>query len=266
MQYYPYDIHTHMHNVYRENHTWPVPAYERGYLQEADPGLVIVDLWPLYPVEGYDGLTEEMLCPPSMWGALMSAVKERFQYNQASTRHHHMLNALARHQCVGQEVVTDICIRFIRVVCFTAHLKCLFLHVWPCRMRIHVCVRRIYISAGAPACACAWVHACVRVWYSFQILSKAWFPLGNDRGHLIGEGWKQHLHPIGHTHDIKVLARQKHVKEIYIAALTAPHTQGHRPLPLPIIKVTVHLLCVNSTFPITNKNITGRFFFFLLCH
>lgn len=119
------------------------------------------------------------------------------------------------------------------------------------------CLHMPYMSAGAPARTCA----CVRVWYSFHILSKAWFPRGNDRGHLIGEGWKQHLHPIGHTHDIKVLARQKHVKEIYITALTAPHTQGHRPLPLPIIKVTVHLLCVNSTFPITNKNITGRFFF-----
>lgn len=125
----------------------------------------------------------------------------------------------------------------------------------------NTCLRMPYMSAGAPARTCA----CVRVWYSFHILSKAWFPRGNDRGHLIGEGWKQHLHPIGHTHDIKVLARQKHVKEIYITALTAPHTQGHRPLPLPIIKVTVHLLCLNSTFPITNKNITGRFFFFL-CH
>lgn len=119
-----------------------------------------------------------------------------------------------------------------------------------------MCLRMPYMSAGAPARACA----CVRMWYSFQILWKAWFPQGNDRGHLIGEGWKQHLHPIGHTHDIKVLARQKHVKEIYIAALTAPHTQGHRPLPLPIIKVTVHLLCMNSIFPITNKNITVRFF------
>lgn len=74
--------------------------------------------------------------------------------------------------------------------------------------------------------------------YSYQILLKAWFPQGNDRGHLIGEGWKQHLHPIGHTHDIKVLARQKHVKEIYIAALTALQTRGHSPLPLPIIKAT----------------------------
>lgn len=95
-------------------------------------------------------------------------------------------------------------------------------------LRVFVCLQ--------PPCARVW--ACVRARYSFQILSKAWFPRGNDRGHLIGEGWKQHLHPIGHTHDIKVLARQKHVKEIYIAAVTAPHTRGHSPLPLPIIKVT----------------------------
>lgn len=186
----------------------------------------------------------------------MFAVKECFQYNQASTRHRHMRNAFAGHQWVGQEVVMDICICFTRVVRFTAHVKCLFLRVWPCRMRIRVCVCHIcQLELLAHLCVC------VRVWYSFHILSKAWFPRGNDRGHLIGEGWKQHLHPIGHTHDIKVLARQKHVKEIYITALTAPHTQGHRPLPLPIIKVTVHLLCLNSTFPITNKNITGRFFF-----
>lgn len=96
------------------------------------------------------------------------------------------------------------------------------------------------------ACADACVHtvcqlACVRAWvwsYSYQILLKASFPRGNDRGHLAGEGWKQHLHSIGHTHDIKVLARQKHVKEIYIAALTALPSRGHSPLPLPIIKAT----------------------------
>ena len=133
---------------------------------------------------------------------------------------------------------------------------CVCVRVWPCCI-VDTWLRMPDMSAGAPARA----FACVRVWYSFQILSKAWFPQGNDRGHLIGEGWKQHLHPIGHTHNIKVLARQKHVKEIYIAVLTAPHTQGHRPLPLTIIKVTVRLLSVNSTFPITNKNITERFFF-----
>lgn len=83
------------------------------------------------------------------------------------------------------------------------------------------------------------MQVCVYVWsYSYQILLKAWFPWGNDRGRLIGEGWKQHLHPIGHAHDIKVLARQKHVKEIYIAVLTAQQTCGHSPLPLPIIKAT----------------------------
>lgn len=66
MQHYPHDIHTHMQNVYRENHRWPVPAFEHECLQEVDPGMVIADLWPLYPIKGYDGLTEEMLCPPSM--------------------------------------------------------------------------------------------------------------------------------------------------------------------------------------------------------
>lgn len=50
MQHYSHDIHTHMHNVYRENHTWPVPAFERGCLQEADPGMVMADLWPRIPV------------------------------------------------------------------------------------------------------------------------------------------------------------------------------------------------------------------------
>lgn len=270
MQHYPHDIHTHTCTMCIEKSICGPCLRTSGCLKEADPGLVIVDLWPFYPIKGYDGLTEEMLCPPSMWGALMFTVKERFQYNQVSARHRCMLNALARRQCVGQEVVTDICTGFhtcgvfYRVWIF--HVKCLFLRVWPRGMRIRICVRCAYIYIYISWSSCMRLSACVRVWYSFQILSKAWFPLGNDRGHLIGEGWKQHLHPIGHTHDIKVLARQKHVKEIYIAALTAPHTRGHRPLPLPIIKVTVHLLCVNSTVPITNKNITGRFFFFLLCH
>lgn len=132
----------------------------------------------------------------------------------------------------------------------------------PVWMRAHVCAD---VSVCARAPAATWVCVCVCVWSSsYQILLKAWFPLGNDRGHLIGEGWKQHLHPIGHTHDIKVLARQKHVKEIYIAALTALQTGGHSPLPLPIIKATF-IVCVNSIFSITNKNIMGRGYFFL-CH
>lgn len=88
----------------------------------------------------------------------MFTMKERFQYNQASTRHHHMLNALARHQWVGQEVVTDICIRFIRMLCFTAHVKCLSLRVCPYRMRICVCVCQIcqleLLRALVRVCAC----------------------------------------------------------------------------------------------------------------
>lgn len=141
------------------------------------------------------------------------------------------------------------------------------LHVWP-RLTVRPCGCVLTFVQ-----TCQFVRelqrqrefVCVCVWSSsYQILLKAWFPLGNDRGHLIGEGWKQHLHPIGHTHDIKVLARQKHVKEIYIAALTALQTGGHSPLPLPIIKATF-IVCVNSIFSITNKNIMGRGYFFL-CH
>lgn len=66
MQHYPHDIHTHthMHNVYRGKAIGGL--CRRGCLREADPGMVIADLWPLYPVKGYDGLAEEMLCPPSI--------------------------------------------------------------------------------------------------------------------------------------------------------------------------------------------------------
>lgn len=45
-----------------------------------------------------------------------------------------MLNALAKHRRLGQEVVTDMSVTpdlhmFYVRMCFRAHLKCLFLHV-----------------------------------------------------------------------------------------------------------------------------------------
>ena len=45
------------------------------------------------------------------------------------------------------------------------------------------------------------------------------------------------MHAICHTRDIKVLSRQKHVKEIYIGPADNPRpTPGHSPLPLAIIE------------------------------
>lgn len=134
-----------------------------------------------------------------------------------------------------------LCVDLHICVCiYTVVHVCLYLCLHACHHNIQACVGKcciysmfVYVMrfTQAQTCACLWS-------YSYQILLKAWFPQGNDRGHLIGKGWKQHLHPIGHTHDIKVLARQKHVKEIYIAVLTALQTHGHSPLPLPIIKAT----------------------------
>lgn len=157
MQHYPQNIHTHAQCVQRKPYRGCAcsrarmssrSGSQRGYSGSV-ASLSRQRLWRL---------TEEMLCPLSMWGTLMFAVKERFQYNKVSTRHRHMLNTLARHQWVDQKVVTDICICFMRVVCFTAQVNCMFLHVWPCRMRIHVCICRIcqldLLHALARACAC----------------------------------------------------------------------------------------------------------------
>lgn len=138
-----------------------------------------------------------------------------------------------------------LCVNLHICVCiYTVVHVCLYLclHAW--RHNIQACVGKcciysMFVYVMHFTQAQTWVCVCACLWsYSYQILLKAWFPQGNDRGHLIGKGWKQHLHPIGHTHDIKVLARQKHVKEIYIAVLTALQTHGHSPLPLPIIKAT----------------------------
>lgn len=116
---------------------------------------VIVDLWSLYPVKGYDRLTEEMLCPPSTFSALMVTMKERFQHNQTSTEHRHMLNALAKHQWVGQEVVTDTSATpylhmFHVCVCFTAHLKDCTVPACVTLSHADVCLRAPYMSAWAP--------------------------------------------------------------------------------------------------------------------
>lgn len=77
-----------------------------------------------------------------------------------------MLNALARHRWLGQEVGTDICIRFIRVVCFTARLNCLFLHVCVC---VFACAVYVSWSSGTRACACAYDTA-------FKYFQKLDFP------------------------------------------------------------------------------------------
>ena len=154
--------------------------------------------------------------------------------------------------------------RFVENVCVRTHTHtmpawdayplyvCMNLHAWVVHMW-RKCVSAL--RAGS---------------YSYQVLFRAWFPRGNDRGHLIGEGWKQHLHPIGHTHNIKVLARQKHVKEIYIAAVTALLTRGHSPLALPIMRATfiVRWLRVPQTPPppestIKRHNGGGEIFFFV---
>ncbi len=205
-------------------------------------------------------------------------MKECFQSNQVSVwvqggiQYRHMLNVLAKHQWVGEEVGMDVRVLMLIVwklsvylhicawvsvcvcvcVCVCARVCVCNTHAWQTRileclcdpvtcvpvwMCVCLCIQYVSLCVSLFVSLC--VCVCVCVWsYSYQILLKAWFPWGNDRGHLIGEGWKQHLHPIGHTHDIKVLARQKHVKEIYIAALTALQTRGHSPLPLSIIKAT----------------------------
>lgn len=127
--------HTHMHNMYGENQNIAACICVRVRMSaRSGSRMVVADLRPLYPVKGCDRRTEDMLCPPSTFSALLLAMKERFQRNQASTRRRHMLNALAKHRRLGQEVVTDMSVTpdlhmFHVRVCFTAHLKCLFLHV-----------------------------------------------------------------------------------------------------------------------------------------
>lgn len=254
MQHYPQDMHTltHTHTMCTAKTLCCVFLCSGcGCLRAAEPSSFRGERWPLHPVKGYDRLTEKLLCPPSMFRSII--LTNLIKGVQGAIQHRHMLNVFAKYQWVVEEVGKDMKVNMHTSLCVCVSIS------YPVSKNPHPCTCMCDPVTCMPVwlCVCAY-SICQFVWplcmwsYSYQILLKAWFPWGNDRGHLIGEGWKQHLHPICHAHDIKVLARQKHVKEIYIAALTALQPRGHSPLPLPIIKATF-IVCVNSIFPITNK-------------
>lgn len=78
MQHYPTCTHTRArtHYTHRENYVFCAPVLHESWM------VVGESRGPPYPVKGCDRLTQNVLCPPSMFRTIMLAVKERFESNQ----------------------------------------------------------------------------------------------------------------------------------------------------------------------------------------